>query len=122
MLKFKEKEDRGKNIFRLFLLLINLNIASTSWTSRNASIPALAYAPTFSFSISSSSSLLPLIAAPQKRWSRQNLKNGERSPQTRGEDWSPVVGNVTSVVEGASVRRGSGIIEGNGEIRFVPCL
>ena len=38
------------------------------------------------------------------------------------DDWSPVVGNVTSVVEGASVRRGSGIIEGNGEIRFVPCL
>ena len=39
-----------------------------------------AYAPTFSFPISSSSSLLP--AAPQKGWSKQNLKNGRRGEKS----------------------------------------
>ena len=79
------------------------------------------YAATFLFPNSSSSSLLP--AAPQEG-EFKNLKNGEKSPWTRGrEEWSPVVGNNTSDVEGASTgRRGSGMVEGNGEIRFVPCL
>jgi hypothetical protein len=60
-------------------------------------------------------------AAPQKGWSKQNLRSGERRAWTRGRDgWSPVAGSNTSDVGGASTGgKGSGMVEGNGEIRFV---
>ena len=90
--------------------------------SQNSSIPTSASASTFSFPISSSSS--SVSTTPQKGWSKQNLKKGERSAWTRGRDgWSPVVGS-NSTDEGGSSTGGkdSGKVEGNGEIRFVPCL
>ena len=53
----------------------------------------------------------PVPAAPHKGWSKQNLKNEERSAWTRGRDgWSPVVASNT----------GAGMVENNGEIRLVP--
>jgi hypothetical protein len=91
---------------------IPLSVSSTT------SIPASVSASTFSFPISTSSS--SLLATPQKGWSKQNLKIGERNAWTRGRDgWSPVVSSNPSNV-GAST--GSGTAEGHGEIRFVPCL
>ena len=60
--------------------------------------------------------------APQKGWSKQNLKSGERRAWTRGRDgWSPVVGSNTSDVGGdaSTSGKGSGMVEGNGEVRFV---
>lgn len=60
-----------------------------------------------------------LPAVTQEGWSKQNLKSGERRAWTRGRDgWSPVIGCNTSNVGGAST--GLGIVEGTGEIRFVP--
>ena len=77
-------------------------------TSQNSSIPP------------STSTTSSLSAPIQKGWSKQNLKNGERRAWTRGRDgWSPVVGNSSSNVGGASTGLGSGVVEGSGEIRFV---
>ncbi|KAF8805325.1 hypothetical protein BYT27DRAFT_7169455 [Phlegmacium glaucopus] len=90
---------------------------STSSTGQSASIPASASASTFSFPVSSSASALP--TAPQKGWSKQNLKNGERSAWTRGRDgWSPVAGsNASSIGGGSTGGQGSGgMVEGSGEI------
>jgi len=49
---------------------------------------------------------------PQKGWSKQNLKSGERCAWTRGRDgWSPVGSNAST-----GGGKGSGAVEGNGEI------
>lgn len=88
---------------------------SASPTGQSASIPASGSGS--SFSVSSSSASLP--AALQKGWSKQNLKNGERSGWTRGRDgWSPVIGtNASTGAKGLP-----GVVDGNGEVRFVLLL
>ena len=56
-------------------------------------------------SASSSSASVP----PQKGWSKQNLRPGERSAWTRGRDgWS-----------GVGVGGHGSMVEGSGEVRFV---
>ena len=79
-------------------------------------LPASAFAPTFH-----SPSRILHWQLLFKSWSKQNLKNGERSAWSRGRDgWSPVVGNNATDVGGASTGgKGPGMVEGNGEIRFV---
>ena len=89
---------------------------STSPIAESDSIPASASASTVPIPVSSSS----LLVAPQKGWSKQNLKNGERRAWTRGRDgWSPVVGSSAGNVGASTNGKGSGMVEGNGEIRFV---
>ena len=55
-----------------------------------------------------------VLAAPQKGWSKQNLRANERSAWTRGRDgWSGV---GTSAVAGTG---GNAYVEAGGEVRFV---
>ena len=78
---------------------------STSLTSESASIPASGYAPILACPISSST-LLPV--APQNRWSKQIVKNKERSAWTRGRDeWSSAASSNASDL-GSAGTRGSG--------------
>ena len=61
------------------------------------------------------------LAAPQNRWSKQNLS--EKCGLEEGMNGILLLATSQSDVGGANTSgKGSGMIEGNGEIRFVPCL